>query len=189
VRPTVSLAQAAVRPVPLRDARHIVEQHERMCGVGTLAYGLFIGHSLASVVIFGPHPGSNLSPRNGQTIALLRGVTLPWAPRNCASKLIRRAMDQLPERYTDVVAFSDPTLGENGTIYRAAGFVCAGASRGGRRVLVHYAGRVLSERSARRKFGTASAPRLAALGLKVETVPRRCRYVAFRSSARPSSDR
>jgi hypothetical protein len=56
-------------------------------------------------------------------------------------------------------------------IYKAAGFQLVGPSRGGRRVMVHYAGRVLSERSARRLFGTSSVPKLAALGLKVETVP------------------
>ena len=105
---------------------------------------------------------------------------MPWAPRNCASKLIRCAMDQLPPQVRTVVAFSDATVGETGTIYRAAGFACIGASRGGRRVLVHHKGKVLSERSARRLFGTSSAPRLAALGLKVETVPRRERYLAVR---------
>jgi hypothetical protein len=35
--------------------------------------------------------------------------------RSC-SKLIRRAMDLLPPRYTCVTAFSDATVGENGTI-------------------------------------------------------------------------
>jgi hypothetical protein len=44
-------------------------------------------------------------------------------------------------------------------------------------------GRVLSERSARRLFGTSSVPKLAALGLKVETVPRRFRYVLARPTA------
>jgi hypothetical protein len=181
VRPTVSLAHAGVRPVPLCEARPIIEQKEPMCGVAIAAYGLFLGPALASVVVFGVHPASNLSPRHNQTIALLRGVTLPWAPRNCGSKLIRRAMDLLPARYASVTAFSDSTLGEYGTIYRAAGFASVGASCGGRRVLVHHEGRLLSERTARRRFGTASAPKLAVLGLKVETVPRRSRWIAERS--------
>jgi hypothetical protein len=192
-REAVSLAHAAVRPIPLADARQVIEQQEPMCGVATLAYGLFLGQALASVVVFGVHPASNLSPRYGQTIALLRGVTLPWAPANCGSKLIRGAMKLLPAPYTCVTAFSDSTLGERGAIYRATGFQPIGASRGGRRVRVHYQGRVLSERSARRLFGTSSAPKLAALGLKVETVPRRLRWVAAaaggaaRAGARPRS--
>jgi hypothetical protein len=36
MRPAVSLAQAVVRPVLLREARQIVEQNEPMCGVPTL---------------------------------------------------------------------------------------------------------------------------------------------------------
>jgi hypothetical protein len=62
------------------------------------AFGLFPNDVLASVVVFGPHPASNLLPHHEQTIALLRGITLLWAPRNCGSKLIRRAMDLLPAR-------------------------------------------------------------------------------------------
>ena len=187
-RPAVSLAHAVVRPIALSDARQVIEQREPMCGGATLAYGLFLGHTLASVVVCGIHPASNLSPRYHQTIALLRGVTLPWAPRNCSSKLIRRAMDLLSAAsYTRVIAFSDSTLGERGVIYRAAGFQPIGASRGGRRVQVHFQGRVLSERGARRLFGTSSAPKLAALGLKVETVPRRLRWVARPRSAPPAA--
>jgi hypothetical protein len=188
VRPTVSLAHATVRPVPLREARPIIEAHEPMCGVGTLAFGLFLGEALASVVVFGVHPASNFSPaRYDGTLALLRGVTLPWAPRNCGSKLIRGAMAMLPSSYSKVVAFADATLGERGIIYRAAGFEPLGASRGSRRILVHHQGRVLSERTARRRFGTISAPRLAALGLKVETVPRRSRWIVCRARAVTSS--
>jgi hypothetical protein len=178
LRPTISLADAVVRPVSLREAKHIVERHEPMAAGATLAFGLFVSNVLASVVVFGVYPSVNLAPRYEQTIALLRGVTLPWAPMNCGSKLIRRAMDQLPARYTSVIAFSDATIGERGAIYRAAGFTCIGASRGGRRVLVHHQGKIISERIARRRFGTASAPKLAALGLKVETVPRRSRWIA-----------
>jgi hypothetical protein len=63
-------------------------------------------------------------------------------------------------------------------IYKAAGFLPAGASHGGRRVLVRYQGQWLSERSARQRFGTSSAAKLAKLGFKVETVPRRSRWFA-----------
>jgi hypothetical protein len=52
-----------------------------------------------------------------------------------------------------------------------------------------YQGRVLSERSARRGFGTASAVKLASFGLKVETVPRRTRYWRIgRDRSSPSDD-
>jgi hypothetical protein len=89
-------------------------------------------------------------------------------------------MDLLPACFSSVIAYADATLGERGAIYRAAGFTPIGASCGGRRVKVHFQGRVLSERAARRRFGTSSAPKLGALGLKVETFPRRLRWIAFR---------
>jgi hypothetical protein len=92
----------------------------------------------------------------------------------------------LPHYHT-VTAFSDAAQGERGVIYRAAGFVDVGASRG-RRVLVHCEGKIISERRARGRFGTASAHRLAALGFKVETVPRRCRYIALRRGTRQSAE-
>jgi hypothetical protein len=129
IRPTVSLAQVVVRPMPLPEARPIIEQKEPMCGVATHAFGLFLGNALASVVVFGVHPAGNLSPRYDHNIALLRGVTQPWAPANCGSKLIRRAMDLLPESYRAVIAYADATLGERGAIYKAAGFSCVGAPK------------------------------------------------------------
>ena len=50
--------------------------------------------------------------------------------------MIRAAMKLLPPHYKVITAFSDITLGERGVIYRAASFLPAGASRGGRRVLI-----------------------------------------------------
>jgi hypothetical protein len=94
-------------------------------------------------------------------------------------------MRLLPPHYKIVTAFSDATLGERGVIYKAAGFFSAHVvTQGRRRVLVRYRGKMLSERSARRRFGTSSARQLARLGFRVETVPRRCRYFAFRGSRR-----
>lgn len=184
LRQTTSLATAVVRPIPLREARQIIERYEPMCcTAGALPFGLYLGPALASVVVFGPPAEANLRPQH-DSIVLRRGVTLPWAPRNCGSKLIRRAMDLLPDRYARVVAYSDATVGETGTIYRAVGFDEIGASQRGRRVLVHFQGKVLSERAARQRFGTSSTRKLAALGLKVETVPRRTRWQAVITEAR-----
>ena len=124
----MKLAAAAVRPIPLSEARAVVERFEPMCVAPTVAYGLFIAERLASVVVFGAPPLGNLRRCDGE-IALLRGVTLAWAPRNCGSALIRRAMRQLPPHFARVVAYADPTMGETGAIYRASGFSCLGPSR------------------------------------------------------------
>jgi hypothetical protein len=184
---TGSLASATVQPISWNDAKRIITLYEPMPRVTSgLAYGLFIDDALAGAVVFGPDPASNIWRRfDGQITALLRGACAPSAPRNAGSKLIRGAMRLLPPQYKIVTAFSDGTLGERGVIYRAAGFFSAGVMcAGGRRVLLRYAGKMLSERSARRRFGTSSARQLARLGFKVETVPRRARYFAFRGSRR-----
>jgi hypothetical protein len=184
----VSLASATVRPICWNDAKRIITLYEPMPGVVSsgLAYGLFIDGVIAGAVVFGPDPAANLWRRfDGQAIALLRGACAPWAPRNAGSMLVRGAMRLLPPQYKIVTAFSDATLGERGVIYKAAGFHAVGVmTPGGRRVLVRYGGQWLSERSARQRFGTSSGRQLARLGYRVETVPRRSRYFAFRGSRR-----
>jgi hypothetical protein len=184
----VSLASATVRPISWSDAKRIITLYEPMPGISSsgLAYGLLIDDAIAGAVVFGPDPAANLWRRfDGQIIALLRGACAPWAPRNAGSKLVRGAMRLLPPQYKIVTAFSDATLGEAGVIYKAAGFHAVGVmTPGGRRVLVRYQGQWLSERSARQRFGTSSARQLAQLGFRVETVPRRARYFAFRGSRR-----
>jgi hypothetical protein len=58
----------------------------------------------------------------------------------------------------------------------------------GTRLRVHDGGRAISERQARRKYGTSSAAELEARGLRIERVPRPSRYFAYRGSrAEPSS--
>lgn len=188
-----ALGNATVRPITWQAAKEIITLYEPMLN-GGLAYGLFIDGTLAGAVVFGPEPAANLRVWDrydwtDKIICLQRGACAPWAPRNTASKLIRRAMRLLPQRYKVVTALSDVTLGERGAIYRAAGFHSVGVmATGGRRVLVRYRGKWLSERSARRHFGTASARQLAKLGFKVETVPRRARYFAFRGTRREQRD-
>ena len=95
-RPTASLAGATVRPIPLAEAKAIVEAYEPFClTAGALAFGLYLGPALASVVVFGPPAEANLRPRS-DSIVLRRGVTLPWAPRNC--RLRRTALARWPTR-------------------------------------------------------------------------------------------
>jgi hypothetical protein len=179
---------ACVQPIPLPQARAFIEAYEPANVPGCLlAYALRIGEALAGVVMFGHEYAENLGVwdrygYDGKIIALLRGACAPGAPHCAASKLIRGAMRLLPPRYKVITALSDATLGEHGRVYRAAGFhsLTAMATGGGRPVLVRYQGKLISERSARRRFGTSSASKLAALGFRVETVPRRIRYFAFR---------
>jgi hypothetical protein len=120
----------------------------------------------------------------GRIIGLLRGACLPWAHPHAASKLIRRSMDLLPERYKVITATCCAAAGEIGTIYRAAGFAYLGQMYRGTRALIHYAGKIISERQAKRNFGTCGRRALAKLGIRAHLVPRRSRYFAFRGDQR-----
>jgi hypothetical protein len=54
----------------------------------------------------------------------------------------------------------------------------------GTRALIYHAGKVISERQAKRKFGTCGRRALAKLGICSYLVPRRSRYFAFRGNRR-----
>jgi hypothetical protein len=157
------ISAATVRPVSLVQARAIIEKYEylgSMPAVARYAFGLFFGDRLSGAVVYGDEYTENRGVWNrygfgGKIIALLRGVCLPWAHP-----------------------------GEIGTVYQACGFDYVGQMYRGTRALIHYEGRVISERQAKRKFGTCGRRALARLGIRSHLVPRRSRYFAFRGDRR-----
>src|SRR5262245_65781958 len=83
----------------------------------------------------------------GRIICLSRGACLPWTPKGAASRLIRRAMRLLPDRYEVVTGTIDPMLGEVGVVYQASGFIFAPMARPGGR----YRASGVTSRSLRRQ--------------------------------------
>jgi hypothetical protein len=91
------IATAKVRPIPLADARAVIERHEwlgTMPAVARYAFGLFFGDRLGGAVVYGDEYAENRGVWDrygftGRVIALLRGACLPWAHPHAASKLIR----------------------------------------------------------------------------------------------------
>jgi hypothetical protein len=190
------IATAEVRPIPLSEAKRIIERHEwlgTMPAVARSAFGIFFGERCGGAVVFGDEYAENRGGWDrygfsGKIIALLRGACLPWAHPHAASKLIRGAMRLLPERFRVVTATCCAGAGEVGTIYQAAGFHYAGRMYGGTRALIHYQGRIISERHAKRRFGTCGRRALARLGIRSHLVPRRSRYFAFRGDRREQAE-
>jgi hypothetical protein len=186
------IATAKVRPIPLAEARAIIKQYEwlgTMPAVARFAFGIFFGNRLGGAVVYGPEYAENRGVWSrygwtGRIIGLLRGACLPWAHRHSASKLIRRSMALLPERFRVVTATCCKAAGEVGTIYQAAGFDYLGQMYRGTRALIHYAGKIMSERQAKRRFGTCGRRALARIGIRSHLVPRRSRYFAFRGDRR-----
>jgi hypothetical protein len=93
-------------------------------------------------------------------------------------------MALLPDRFKVATATCCKAAGEIGTIYQACGFDFVGQMRQGARALIYYAGKIISERTAKRRFGTAGRRELAKLGIRSHIVPRRSRYFAFRGDRR-----
>jgi hypothetical protein len=190
--PESDIGAATVRPIPLTEAKAIIERHEwlgKMPAVAVHAFGIFFGEKCGGAVVFGPEYAENRGVWSaygfeGKIIGLLRGACEPWAHPHSASKLIRRAMALLPERYRVITATCDATAGEVGTIYQAAGFDYVGQMYEGTRALIYHAGKIISERAAKRRFGAQGRKRLAALGIRSHLVPRRTRYFAFRGDGR-----
>ena len=121
---------AEVRPIPLVEAKNLIEHYEwlgTMPACALYSFGLFFGERCGGAVVYAAEPTENLGSwdRYGFTnkiVVLARGACLPWAHPHSASKLIRRSMDLLPERFEVVTATVDANAGEVGTIYQAAGF-------------------------------------------------------------------
>ena len=191
-RLSVDIATAEVRPISFAQAKAIIQQYEwlgTMPAVTRYCFGIFFAGRLDGAVVYGDEYGENLGiwdqfGYTGKIIALTRGASAHWAHKDAGSKLIRGFMDLLPERYKVVTATVDAMAGEIGTIYQACGFDYVGPMQAGRRLLVNYKGRLMSERQARQKFGTGSMAALSRLGIRTTTVPRRARYFGFRRNER-----
>jgi hypothetical protein len=182
---------AQVRPITTAEAKAIILQYEwlgTMPAVVRHCYGIFFAGELGGAVVYAAESGENLGVWDrfgfaGKIIALARGASLPWAHPYSASKLIRRSMDLLPERYKVVTATVDfASANEVGIVYQSAGFTYCGIMRQGGRALIRINGTYVSERQAGRLAGTQGARALAALGFDAVPVPRRGRYFAFRGS-------
>jgi hypothetical protein len=190
--PAPDISTAEVRPITTAEAKDIIAPYEwlgTMPAVSRYAFGIFFGERCGGAVVYGDEYAENLGVwdrygYSGKIICLARGACTYWAPTHAASKLIRRSMKLLPERYAVVTATVDPAAGEIGTIYQAAGFDYVGVMRSGGRALVRVNGGHMSERQAGRLAGTRGARALAQLGFDAVPVPRRERYFAFRGDKR-----
>jgi hypothetical protein len=185
----IDLATAQVCPISRETAQDMVQRYDAlgMPALATHCFGLYFGADLGGVAVFGPEQGENLGVwskfgYSGRIIALQRGCCVHWAPANAASMMIRAAMRLLPARFQVVTATVDRELGEIGTVYAAAGFAFVGIMRAGGRAVVRVNGKIVSERTAGRWFGTRGARALAKLGLDATAVPRKGRYFAFLGS-------
>jgi hypothetical protein len=186
------IRSAVVREITRSEATPFILENEwlgTMPAVSRYHFGMFFGERLGGVVVFGDEYGENLGVWDkygytGQIITLQRGACAHWAHPHTASKLIRRAMDLLPDRYRVITASVDPAAGEIGAVYQACGFSYVGVMSGSGRAMVRVNGKVMSERVAGKLVGTQGVCALSRLGFDAISMPRRARYFAFRGDKR-----
>jgi hypothetical protein len=154
----------------------MIRQHEWLgtTGGARIFFGLrsAIGELLAVVGFgHGPHAAS----QKGELV-LVRGCTMPWAPRNAATFLIGRALRALRKLgHRMFKAFTDPVAGETGAIYRALGWRSVVPAHPWRYEL-REGGRQFCDREIYRRFGSHEAARAA--GATIVRTPRRTPWVA-----------
>lgn len=179
--PTLHSAKAlVVRPIPQRIARDLCERHhylESYPGAALFNFGIFVEHSLLGVAVIGVGPFNihrlfrNAEPE--QVVCLSRLWIDDRCGRNSESRvlgIICRSLRQWRPDIKGMVAYSDPTAGHNGTIYRASGFAYLGKST----VMPLYRladGSIHHSRTLGHHFGTHSMAHLKAQGVEISTVP------------------
>jgi hypothetical protein len=180
----LKLANSVVREVSLVTARGVIEKYEwlgKLSAVTWLSYGIFFDGCLGGVVCYGPEYCENLGRWDrygftGKIILLSRGACAHWTPVGTASRLIRKSMTLLPDRFEVVTATTDHEAGEVGTIYQACGFVSCKMNWLPRRWYAEgWPSRTLSQR-----FGVWTKSGIEALGLTPKLEHQKGRYFAFR---------
>ena len=176
-----------VSPIPLRTARSFLvsEHYLHTLPAGTqLAFGVFLGSSLAGALSLGvgPKNGHALVQGAGQDdcLTLTRFFLDDRLPRNSASRVLGMVMHVL-QRHTNllfVLTYADPMHGHVGTIYQATNWLYTGRSEAtplydlGNGIPRH-------SRSLGHAYGTRSVAYLNAQGIDVRLVAqgRKHRYM------------
>lgn len=206
------IKKAVVREVSHETAKKVVLEYEWlgcMPAVVWHTFGIYFDNHLGGVVCYGPEYSENLGIQareqgrkcadwskygfEGKMILLSRGACVHWAHPHAGSKLIRRSMDLLPEKYEVVTCTTDEAAGEIGTIYQACGFHYVGSMREGNPNVKHRRldrdgwlidGKMWSARSIRAVCGSTRKDVVRAHFPSVEFVPQHSkhRYFAFRGN-------
>ena len=175
-----------------------MERYEHLgnVGLGVWHLGMVLDDDLVSVLSFGvpcfatsrASLGLLAAQRHLRLVQLCRGGTRSHAPRNAASRAIALGLRCIRERCGDslVVAYADPRFGELGTIYQACNAVHTGWTKPKGQAEYIVDGRRMSAWAVRRRYGTRSREKLAALGLDVEVLllPPKLRYVMVAAGPR-----
>ena len=179
----------SVRPIDPKTARLLCKKHHYLHsypGGGLLNFGVFADHALVGVAVFGVGPYNVhryfTDANRGQVITLARLWLDDRCGRNSESRIlgvICRLLRRWQNTAKAIVAYSDPIAGHDGAIYRVAGFLYLGLSEA--MPVYRLPDGTIHSRSLSHCYGTHSLKYLRAIGVPVEAVPQKPKflYVTF----------
>ncbi len=179
-----------VHPLSTRIARDICRRHHYLGsypGGAALNFGISVRNRLLGVAVFGVGPPNayrffDPAERN-QILCLARFWLDDRLGRNAESRtlsIIVRLLRRHQSTVKALVAYSDPSAGHNGMIYRAAGFLYLGESEA--TPLYRFTdGSVHHSRTLGYRFGSRSLRHFESHGVHLELVAqeRKLIYVGF----------
>jgi hypothetical protein len=145
--PITSLDRARVERITKAEAESLILRYEWLgkCGKGASAfYGLKIGDELLGAAVFGvgtSHQSRNICGEKfiPQTVSLMRGCCVHFAPKKAPSHLIRHAtrLANMDYGWRIFIAYADDTAGEVGIVYQRAHWKYIGQGLGRPKGNVH----------------------------------------------------
>ena len=184
--PTYGPKDLLVGSLPARVARRLCEEKHYLKSypAGSLVnVGIFANHTLVGVAVIGVGPFNIhrlfLDANPEEVLCLSRLWLDDRCGRNSESRvlgIICRSLRRWQTSIKAIIAYSDPTAGHDGTIYRAAGFAYLGTSE----AMPLYRlpdGRVHHSRSLGHSFGTHSLAHFKARGIEVRPVPQAPKFI------------
>ncbi len=169
-----------IRPIPTMAAKDLCQRHHyshSYPGGSLLNFGMFVETQLLGVSVIGVGP-TNLhryfrEARPEQVMCLTRLWLDDQLGRNSESRCLAIILRHLRREQIiikAVVAYSDPSVGHTGIIYRGAGFLFLGTSQATPRYRI-LDGTAQHSRSFSHRWGTRDRRHFAAHGLNLELVP------------------
>ena len=186
------------KKIDLRTAEAFFSTYEHLgnCGLGVWHWGAFESGSLIGVVSFGTTCFarsrallSTIASQFGLAIyQICRGGTIHTAPPNTPSQILSCAMRELRRDRGDclIVAYSDRSYNEVGTIYQACNGLYTGQTNPKNQSNYLINGRIISGWLVRKKYDTRAMDELRKIHPGVVKIPltRKFRYVFIQASHR-----
>ena len=146
----------------------------------SFAFGIFKrdDYSMVGVVSYGGFANINLNEivEGYATLELNRLIIQEDQPRNCASLLVSKSLQQLPKPHV-IISYADATMGHIGYIYQATNWLFTGQS--GNDHEFERGGKIFHRKSIYERLGTSSIKAAEAEGYKIIRIKGKYRYVFF----------